>query len=159
MEYQDSTSNFFCLKLLKFSAGESSIVALISGTQKVWKGGGLGVSRCSVESFLSHTAENFRRVTLYRFTSFGYRKNLCFGGLCHDIRFSVEFFCLTVPKIFAGNPSVLCFRKLPVAKKFMDNRGGVSRFSVESFCLILPKISGGESSIVALISGTEKVWR
>ena len=30
------------------------------------------------------------------------------------------------------NPSVLCFRKFPVAKKFMDKRrSGVSRFSVE----------------------------
>ena len=29
---------------------------------------------------------------------------------------------------------MLCFRKLPVAKKFMDKRGGgVSRFSVENF--------------------------
>ena len=33
-----------------------------------------------------------------------------------------------------GNLSVLCFRKLAVAKKLMDKRGGgVSRFSVESF--------------------------
>ena len=31
------------------------------------------------------------------------------------------------------NPSVLCFRKFPVAKKFMHKRGGVSRFSVEIF--------------------------
>ena len=32
------------------------------------------------------------------------------------------------------NHSVLCFRKNPVAKKFMDKRsGGVSRFSVENF--------------------------
>ena len=30
---------------------------------------------------------------------------------------------------------MLCFRKIPVAKKFMDKRGGgeVSRFSFESF--------------------------
>ena len=48
--------------------------------------------------------------------------------------FSVEIFCLTVPKNFVGNPFVLCFRKFPVAKKFMDKRGvGVSRFSVEKF--------------------------
>ena len=30
--------------------------------------------------------------------------------------------------------SVLCFRKFPVANKFMDKKGGgVSRFSVENF--------------------------
>ena len=30
---------------------------------------------------------------------------------------------------------MLCFRKIPVAKKFMDKRaeGGVSRYSVENF--------------------------
>ena len=27
---------------------------------------------------------------------------------------------------------MLCFRKFPVAKKFMDRKGGVSQFSVES---------------------------
>ena len=33
------------------------------------------------------------------------------------------------------NPSVLCFRKFPVVKKFMDKMGGggVSRYSVEKF--------------------------
>ena len=39
-EYQDSTSKFFFLTLPKISVGESSIVALISGTGKVCKGGG-----------------------------------------------------------------------------------------------------------------------
>ncbi len=31
------------------------------------------------------------------------------------------------------NPYLLCFRKFPVAKKFVDKTGGVSRFSVEKF--------------------------
>ncbi len=45
--------------------------------------------------------------------------------------FPSKKFCLTVPKIFGAEPSVLCFRKFPVAKKFMDKRGGgVSSFSV-----------------------------
>ena len=48
-------------------------------------------------------------------------------------RISSTFFCLAVPKHFAGNPSVLCIGKFPVAKKFMDKKGGVSRFSVEDF--------------------------
>ena len=45
--------------------------------------------------------------------------------------------CLTITKKFVGNTSVLCFRIIPVAKKYMDKkgRGGVSRFSVEiSLC-------------------------
>ena len=48
-------------------------------------------------------------------------------------RISSNFFCLAVPKRFAGNPSVLCIGKFAVAKKFIDKKGGVSRFSVEYF--------------------------
>ena len=41
-----------------------------------------------------------------------------------------KFLCLTITKKFVGNTSVLCFRKFPVAKKFLDKKGGggVSRF-------------------------------
>ena len=54
---------------------------------------------------------------------------------------------------------MLCFRKFPVAKKFMDKRvGGVSRFSVELFCLTVPKNAVGEPFSLSLISGIEKVW-
>ena len=52
------------------------------------------------------------------------------GREYHD--FLSEFFCLTVPKNFVGNPAVLCFRKFSVAKKFMDKKGGI-KISVENF--------------------------
>ena len=57
--------------------GQPFSVSLIAVTEKVWirKGGG-GVSRISVENFLSHSAEKFRRGTFYCFTSCGYRKSL-----------------------------------------------------------------------------------
>ena len=49
-------------------------------------------------------------------------------------RFFVEFFFVSQnQKISQVNPSVLCFRKFPVAKKFVDKKGGVSRFCVDSF--------------------------
>ena len=55
--------------------------------------------------------------------------------------FRRKFFCLTVPKNFASEPFCAVFQKFPVAKKFMDKRGGgggggregVSRCSVENF--------------------------
>ena len=51
-----------------------------------------------------------------------------------------------------------CFRKFPVAKKFMDKRGGgVSRFSVEFFCLCR-KISQGKLCAASEISASEKVY-
>ena len=55
---------------------------------------------------------------------------------------------------------MLCFRKFPVAKKFMDKRGGegVSRFSVEFFCLVVPKNAVGGPFCLSITSGIEKVW-
>ena len=74
-EYQDFPSKIFCLTVPKNSVGESFTVALISGVEKVWIRRG-GVSRFSVENFLSHSAEIFRRGILYCCINFGYRKSL-----------------------------------------------------------------------------------
>ena len=60
----DFSFKIFCVTVPKISVGgESFSVSLISGTEKVWIRGvwGGGVSRFSVENFLSHSAENFRR--------------------------------------------------------------------------------------------------
>ena len=63
------------------------------------------------------------------------------------------------------NPSVPCFGKFPVAKKFMDRGGGGGEgegdyqdFPSKIFCLTVPKISVVESFTVAINSGNEKVW-
>ena len=48
------------------------------------------------------------------------------GGEYQD--FPSKNFCLTVPKIFVGEPFCAAFQK-----KFMDKRGGVSSFSIENF--------------------------
>ena len=42
--------------------------------------------------------------------------------------FLSKFFCLTVPKIFVGEPFCAV-----IQQKFVDKRGRVSRFSVEKF--------------------------
>ena len=53
--------------------------------------GGRGVSRFSVENFLSHSPKNFRRGILYCCSNVGYRKSLDKkGGVS---RFCVEKFC------------------------------------------------------------------
>ena len=55
---------------------------------------------------------------------------------------------------------MLCFRKIPVAKKFMSNGGGGGEFHdflSKFFCLTVPKISAGwELFSVLLISGIKK---
>ena len=65
-EYQHFPSKVFCLTVPKFSVGKPFSVSLISGIEKVWirGGGGVVVSRFSVENFLSQGAKNFRRGTL-----------------------------------------------------------------------------------------------
>ena len=135
---------------------------------------GEGVSSFSVEKFLSRSAKNFRRGTLWCFINFGYRKFLDKKGGEYQY-FSSKIICLRVPKDFVGehfsvslisgiqkiyvsegyvtifdfqsklfvsqcpkipwaNPSLMCFRKSPVAKKFKDEKWGrVLRFSVENF--------------------------
>ena len=78
--YQDSPSESLCLTVPKISVGESFTVALISGIEKVWRREGGGLSGFSVKNYLSHSAENFGRGTLSRFTNFGYRKSLRIRG-------------------------------------------------------------------------------
>ena len=54
---------------------------------------------------------------------------------------------------------MLCFRKFPVAKKFMDKRGGEYQdFLSKVFCLTVPKNSAGESFSLSLIQGVEKIY-
>ena len=53
---------FFCLTVPKNAVGEPLSLSLISGIEKVWiRGWGRGVSRFSVEVFVSHSAEKLRR--------------------------------------------------------------------------------------------------
>ena len=67
-----------------------------------------------------------------------------------------KFFVSQYRKILQVNPSVLCFRKFPVANKFMDERGGgVSKISLENFCLKVPEKFAGEPFSVSLVSGIE----
>ena len=104
-EYQYFLSKSFCLTVPKISVGLSFVVALVSGTGKVCRRRG-GVSSFSVEIFLSHSAENFRRGIPYCCINFGYRKSLDKrGGEYQD--FQSKSFCLTVPKISVGNPLLL----------------------------------------------------
>ena len=54
---------------------------------------------------------------------------------------------------------MLCFGKVPVAKKFMDKSGGsINSFRRKFFCLTVPKNFVWESFSVSLISGVEKFY-
>ena len=53
---------------------------------------------------------------------------------------------------------MLCFGKFPVAKRFMDEKGGVSKFCVEKFLSHSAEKFVGEPFRVSLISGIEKFY-
>ena len=57
--------------------------------------------------------------------------------------FPSKNFSLTVPKKFVGQPCCAVIRIFPVAKKFMDKRGGgdYQDFPSKNFSLIVPNVS------------------
>ena len=141
----------------KNSVGKSFTVAIISGIEKVWIRGG-GVSRFSVEKFLSHSAENFRRGVIYCCNSFGYRESLDKregGGEYQD--FPSKIFCLTVPKISVRESFTVAIISC-TEKVWIWNGGGVSSFSFENFPSHSAENFRRESFTVAIISAIEKVW-
>ena len=128
------------------------------------------VSRFSVEKFLSQSAEKFPRGTFLCFRNTLVSNNVRDkrGGGYHD--FSSKLFCLTVPKIFVGEPfgvsenfwyrKILCFRGLcqdipwkifclTVPKHFVE----------EPFGTVFQKNSGGEKVYVWVGGGKEGVSR
>ena len=93
--------------------------------------------------FVSH-CRKFKYVgILYCLINFGYRKTLCFGGLCHDF---LTTFWPTVPKKLVGETFCAVFQKNSGSEKFIDKRGGGGEFQdflSKFFCLTVPKISVG----------------
>ena len=80
----------------EISVGKPFIVSLISGIEKVWirGGGGVVVSRFSVENFLSQSAENFcgGNIVCCVSQSFQERQSLWIRGGEESIKVSVENF-------------------------------------------------------------------
>ena len=126
---------FFCLTLPKILVGEHfcAVFQRISGSKNFWISAAGGVSRFSVENFLSHSAENFLRGILYSCKNFGYGKSLDKGG---SITIFCRSFCLTVPKYFNGEhfgvSEIFFYRKFSCI-------GGGHRGFVGTFCLTGPK--------------------
>ena len=145
----------FCLTVPKVSVGGSFTVALISGIEKFWIREG-GVSRFSVENFLSHSAEIFRRGSLYCCNNFRYRKKLDKTGGSFKI-FRGKIFCLTVPRDSVGESFTVAL--ISGIEKFWIREGGsIKIFSQKFFCLTVPKNFVGQSFTVAIISGIGKIW-
>ena len=114
------------------------------------------VSRFSVEKFLSHSAEKFRRGTLLCFRKFLVPKNVRDkrGGGYHD--FLSKLFCLTVPKNFVEEP--FCVSENFWYRKMLGIRegAGITTFCQNCFVSQCRKTSSRNPSVFQKISGTEK---
>ena len=67
----------------------------------------------------------------------GSEKDYGFEGFIEIFR--RKDFCLGVPNVSYGKISVLCFRKVPVARNSMDKRGGYQFFPSKLFRTTMPK--------------------
>ena len=113
--------------------------------KSLWKRRGEGgLSKLSVEKFFSQIAEKFQRGIFYSVNNFGYRKNLCFRGLCYDLPSKV--FCLTVTKQFVEEPFCAVFQKTSGGEKVYGKevgRGSIETFRRKFFVSKCRKISKG----------------
>ena len=139
-EYQDFPSKKLCLTVLKISLGESFTVALISVSEKVWIRR-VGVSRFSIENFLSHSAEKIRRGILYCCSNFGYRESLDRTGRWKYQDFPSKKFCLTVSKSHVGESFIVAL--ISGSEKVYGQQGGgeYQDFPLKLFCLTVPNVS------------------
>ena len=108
-------------------------------------GGGSIITFC--QNFLFHSAEKIRRGALECFTNFGYRKTLCFGGLCHE--FLSKSFCVTALKSFVGEPLCAVFQKNSGSQEsFWIREGQYRKLPSKSFCLTVPEVLLGNPSVM-----------
>ena len=114
----------------------------ISDVEKFYASEREGVSRLSVENFLSHNTEKFRWRTLRCFRKFPVSQNFMHkkGTLLNSIE---KFLSHSADK--TRRRTLLCFERILVSKIFKQRRGEVSRFCRKFFYLTVPKYFVWES--------------
>ena len=72
--------------------------------------------------------------------------------------FSIESFCLTVPKVSVGESFTVAL--VYGSEKVYGQEGGgeYQKFPSKFFCLTVPKVFVEESFTVAVMAGTGNVW-
>ena len=96
----------FCAVFQKFSGSEKLMDNRV------------GVSRFSVENFIPHIAENFRRGESFSVSLFsGTKKFYASEGYVTILGFLSKFFCPTLPKSFVGELFCAVFYKFSGSEK------------------------------------------
>ena len=153
------SSKSFCLTVLKFSVGETFTVALSTGIEKIWVKE-WGVSTISVENFLSHSAEKFRKGHFTVSLILGIENFYVSEGYVTIFDFSVKLFLSHRAENSVDETFCAVFQKVSVSKTVCGlERGGEANqdFPSKFFCPTVPKFSFGESFTVDLSTGIEKV--
>ena len=122
--------NFSVSQCRKIPQGNPLLLHQFRVSKKFGKEEGGGVSRYSVENFLSHSAENFRRRILFCCIIFGYRKSLDKRGEGRIKIFHRKFF-VSVPKISVGKS--FSDSLISGTENVWRRGGGVSSFYVKVF--------------------------
>ena len=111
-----SVENLLSHCVEEFREKDSFNFSLFSVLEKVWIRSGESIKNFRPKICLT-VPKSFLVDTLNFSLISATGKNSCFKGVMSI--FCRNFYCLILPKNFRGNPSVLCLRNLPVAKKFM----------------------------------------
>ena len=129
----------------------SSVFRKFSGIEKNLRKR-VGLSRFSVEIFMSHSAENFRKRILLFLRKFLVSKSFMDekGGITFFRRKVLVSQCRKI-----SWASLQCLRKFGVSKNFMHDRG-YHKCPSKMFCLTVPKNFVNEPFKVSLISGIKK---
>ena len=113
-----------------------------------------GISRFSVEIFMSHSAEKFRKGILLFFRKFGVSKNFMHNR-GYNVSCVEKFLSQSADKI--RRRTLLCFRRILLPKIFKQRRGEASPFCRKIFSsLRTEKTSPGNHSVK--LSGREKFF-
>ena len=144
-EYQDFRSKVFRLTVKKNFVGDPFSVSLVSGTKKVLIKG--GVSKLSVEIFLSHSAEKTRMGTFWCFTNSMHKKGLSLNSFDNTLSHCAY-------KI--RTRTLLCFERILVSKVFKQRKGELHVF-VDFFYFAGPKIFSWEPFCVSESFRLEKL--
>ena len=117
---------------------------------------GGGISRCSVENFLSHSTEKFRWGTLRCFRKFRVSQNFMHkkGISLHSVE---KFLSHSADKI--RRRTLLCFERILVSKCFKQRRGKASGFCQKNFHLTgTKKLRQGTILFWKIFGGKNILW-
>ena len=138
---------------------ESFRVSFISGIDKVWIRGESSIKIFRPNFFVSQCRKNSYGNPLEFHKFRVWKKFFASEGYVKIFDFLSQFFCLTVPKKFVGEPFCAVFHKIFGSEQFMHRIGvEYQDFPSKTFCLTVPRNFVRKLFNVSLLSDMEKFF-